>query len=237
MKFDVISLFPEAFGALGVSKIWKNAIDAGLIELRLHDLRDFGLGPHKTVDDTPYGGGEGMLLKVEPLVAALESIPRTETSRVLCMSPQGKAFDQTLAQEWSDMDHVILICGRYEGFDERFLEHWVDECVSIGDYVLSGGELAAMVVMDTLSRLIPGVVGEPVSVSNDSFSRGSLKYPQYTRPEDFRGHRVPQVLLSGNHQKIQQWREEISHLRTLQKRPDLLKDRNAKNTGLKKKEK
>lgn len=234
MRFDVISLFPSAFEALSVSKIWTQALEKKSVELVVHDLRSFGVGPHKIVDDAPYGGGEGMLLKLEPLVAALESIERKKSSLVLCMSPQGETFSQGLAQDLSKIDQLILICGRYEGFDERFIEHWVDQCISIGDYVLTGGELPAMVMMDAISRHLPGVLGAEQSLHNDSLSRGGLKYPQYTRPESFRGHKVPEVLLSGHHGNIELWRQEKSELRTLQKRPDLLESLIAKNTGLKK---
>lgn len=210
------------------TKIWTRGIAAGAIEFHAHDLRNFTNDPHRTVDDTPYGGGPGMLLKVEPLVTALESIPRKQKSKVLAMSPQGTLFTQEKAQSYTDLEQIILICGRYEGMDERFIEGWVDEQVSIGDYVLLGGELPAMVMMEVISRLIPEVVGNKDSVSTDSLTSGLLKYPQYTRPADFQGHKVPDVLLSGNHEEIRVWREKKSHFRTLQNRPDLLQLPNVK---------
>ncbi|MCB0271592.1 MAG: tRNA (guanosine(37)-N1)-methyltransferase TrmD [Bdellovibrionales bacterium] len=225
MRFDVITLFPASFDALSVSKIWQTAQATGKLELHTHQLRDFSTNKHNTVDEPPYGGGPGMLISVEPLVLALESIPRQKRSKVLMLSPQGKAFTQDRAQMWTQsLDQLILVCGRYEGVDERFIEGWVDECISIGDYVLSGGELAAMVVMETLSRLIPGVIGDPTSVTTDSIQSGGLKYPQYTRPSEYRGQKVPEVLLSGDHQKIEKWRQKQAHFRTLQNRPDLLKE-------------
>lgn len=227
MRFDVITLFPECFGALSVSKIWLNAIKNKKLELHLHQLRDFSDDKHQKVDDTPYGGGAGMLLMMEPLVKALESIPRVEKSQVWMMSPQGNQWHQNDAiSSFETLDQIVLVCGRYEGVDERFIEGWVDRCISIGDYVLSGGELASMVVMESISRVIPGVIGDAQSVETDSIQSGGLKYPQYTKPRDFRGKEVPEVLLSGDHQKIAEWRQKQAHFRTLQNRPDLLKEPN-----------
>jgi tRNA (guanine37-N1)-methyltransferase len=223
MKFHVISIFPNSFSYLETTKIWSRGREKGLIEFHAYDLRDFSDDPHRKVDDTPYGGGPGMLLQVEPLVKALESIPKMTKSKVVLTSPQGEWFTQEKAQSYSELEQIILICGRYEGVDERFVEHWVDEVISIGDYVLLGGELPAMVMMEAVSRLIPGIVGDPASVQTDSLTSGGLKYPQYTRPAEFRGHKVPDVLLSGNHENIRIWREKKSHFRTLQNRPDLLK--------------
>lgn len=222
MRFDVISIFPKVFSYMETTKIWTRGITAGTIEFHAHDLRDFTTDAHKTVDDTPYGGGPGMLLKIEPLVKALESIPRLPQSKVILTSPQGIAFTQEKGVEYANLDQIILICGRYEGVDERFIEHWVDELISIGDYVLLGGELPAMVMMEAICRLLPGVVGDPDSVKTDSLTSGKLKYPQYTRPADFRGHKVPDVLQSGNHEEIRLWREKKSNFKTLQNRPDLL---------------
>lgn len=212
------------------TKIWTRGIEAGSIEFHAHDLRDFTTDIHKTVDDTPYGGGPGMLLKIEPLVKALESIPRLSPSKVVLTSPQGKHFTQNLAQTYADLEQMILICGRYEGVDERFVEHWVDDEVSIGDYVLMGGELPSMVMMEAICRLLPGTVGDPESVQSDSFTSGGIKYPQYTRPAEFRGYPVPDVLMSGNHEEIRIWREKKSNFRTLQKRPNLLQQPNQKKS-------
>ncbi|MCB1198067.1 MAG: tRNA (guanosine(37)-N1)-methyltransferase TrmD [Bdellovibrionota bacterium] len=234
MRFDVVTLFPECFGAVAVSKIWQNAIDSKKLSLHLHQLRNFSTNKHKTVDDTPYGGGAGMLLQIEPLVAAIESIPRLEKSQVWLMSPQGHVWEQDRAvSAHADLQQIILVCGRYEGVDERFIEGWVDQCISIGNYVLSGGELAAMVVMESVSRVVPGVVGDAMSVSEDSIQSGGLKYPQFTRPREFRGMMVPEVLLQGDHQKIAKWREKQAHFRTLQNRPDLLKEQNILPTEVK----
>lgn len=210
------------------TKIWTRGIAAGTIEFHAHDLRDFTDDAHKTVDDTPYGGGPGMLLKIEPLVKALESIPRLPKSKVILTSPQGEYFSQSMAETHAELDQIILICGRYEGVDERLIENWVDELVSIGDYVLLGGELPAMVMMEAICRLLPGTVGDPESVKTDSITSGKLKYPQYTRPADFRGHKVPDVLMSGNHEQIRLWREKKSDFKTLQKRPNLLQLRQPK---------
>lgn len=223
MRFDVISIFPDVFSYMDTTKIWSRAVSSGVIEFHAHDLRKFTDDPHRTVDDTPYGGGPGMLLKIEPLVKALDSIPRKPNTKVILTSPQGQVFDQKKAEGFSQLEQLIFICGRYEGVDERLVEGWVDEVLSIGDYVLLGGELPAMVVMEAVSRLIAGVVGDETSVRTDSFTSGGLKYPQYTRPAEFQGHKVPDVLLSGNHQEIKAWRDKKANFRTLQNRPDLLK--------------
>ena len=228
MRFDIISIFPNVFSYMETTKIWTRGIAAGTIEFHAHDLRDFTSDAHKTVDDTPYGGGPGMLLKIEPLVKALESIPRLPKSKVFLTSPQGEHFTQTMAENFAQLDQIILICGRYEGVDERFIEHWIDELISIGDYVLLGGELPAMVMMEAVCRLLTGVVGDPDSVKTDSFTSGGLKYPQYTRPAEFRGHKVPEVLMGGNHEEIRIWREKKSNFKTLQKRPNLLQLPNPK---------
>lgn len=227
MQFDVLTLFPECFDALKTSKIWQHALADGRIGMHLHNVRDFADNKHGKVDDTPYGGGPGMLMQVEPLVKALESIERKSRSVVALLSPQGATWNQRTALDMAkELDQVILVCGRYEGVDERFIEGWVDIQISVGDYILTGGEFPAMMVMDSLSRLIPGVIGDPQSVSEDSIQSGTLKYPQYTKPRQFRGMEVPDVLLSGDHQKIASWRKEQAHFKTLQKRPDLLKEPN-----------
>lgn len=211
-KFQVITLFPEMFtGVFGSSMLWKAQKD-GIVELTTVDLRQFGLGLRKTVDDTPYGGGDGMLLKPEPLFAAVEAAKINDPdAKVVLMTPRGRRWKQSLAQEWSTTDHgYIFICGRYEGYDER-ITTIVDEQVSIGDYVLTGGELPAMTIVDSIVRLIPGVLGGEASAEIESFSDGeTLEFPQYTRPEEFRGMKVPEVLLSGNHAEIAKWRKENS---------------------------
>ncbi len=213
MRFDIITLFPEGLGAYLDTSILKRAQAEGLIEVHLHQLRDYAEDKHKTVDDTPYGGGAGMVLKIEPLVSCLENvlaesdIPRADT-RVIVMSAKGSTLTQKMAQEFSvRYRRIILVCGRYEGIDERFIEHFCDEELSIGEYVLTGGELAALVVVDSVSRLLPGVLGNEESPFTESHaSKGILEHPQYTKPETFRGHSVPEVLISGHHENIKQWR-------------------------------
>jgi tRNA (guanine37-N1)-methyltransferase len=199
------------------------AVKAGLVDIRLVNIRSFAKGRHLVTDDRPFGGGEGMVMKPGPISRALESIDRTrDRSLVLLLSPQGRTFDQPLAWELSRMEQIILICGRYEGVDERIRTSSVDLELSIGDYVLSGGEMAAMVVMDAVSRLVPGVLGGERSTQEDSFEEGLLEYPQYTRPRVFKNQEVPAVLLSGDHEKIRVWRRTESLKRTLERRPDLL---------------
>ena len=211
-KLQVITLFPDMFtGVFENSMMWKAQKD-GIVELSTIDLREFGLGPRRTVDDTPYGGGDGMLLKPEPLFAAVEKAKENDpTAKVLLMTPRGQRWKQATAQAWADSGNgYIFICGRYEGYDERIV-NLVDEQVSIGDYVLTGGELPAMTIIDSIVRLIPGVLGGETSAAIESFSDGeTLEFPQYTRPEEFRGMKVPEVLLSGNHAAIARWRAENS---------------------------
>jgi len=211
-KIQVITLFPEMFdGVLNSSMMWK-AQEGEVVSFETINLREFGLGPRKQVDDTPYGGGDGMLLKPEPLFAAVEKAKENDpTAKVLLMTPKGERWKQALAQEYADADHgYIFICGRYEGYDERILT-LVDQELSVGDYVLTGGELPAMTIIDSIVRLMPGVLGGEMSAEIESFSDGeTLEFPQYTRPEDFRGMKVPEVLLSGNHAAIAKWREENS---------------------------
>ncbi len=236
-RIDVITLFPEMFDAIKVG-ITGRAIRNGLIELGLTNPRDFTSDKHKTVDDRPYGGGPGMLMKVEPLKDAILSVKKNSSgiqskeiqskdkqTKVVYLSPQGQPLTQNIVKELSNNEQLILLAGRYEGVDERLIEHYVDYECSIGDYVLSGGELPAMVLIDSLIRLIPGALGHNESASSDSFYAGLLDHPHYTRPEDFEGEWVPQVLLSGNHKKIDQWRLKQSLGRTWQRRPDLLADR------------
>lgn len=223
MKFDILTLFPDMFRGPFDESIIRRGQDKGLISIAVHQIRDFATDRHRTVDDTPYGGGAGMLMKPEPLAACIESVrANNPAARVLLTSPQGVPLTQPLAAELAQEAGLIVICGRYEGVDERVIEQYVDQVVSIGDYVLSGGELAAMVLVDTVTRLVPGVLGSDESAGSDSFSDGLLEYPQYTRPPEFCGQAVPEVLLSGNHARIAQWRREQSLRRTLERRPDLL---------------
>lgn len=223
MRVDIVSIFPEALCALEVS-ILGRAQARGLIKLGIWNLRDFAADRHRQVDDVPYGGGPGMVMRVEPFFAALEAIapPGEPRPRILLTSPQGRRFDQRFAEELSREPHLIILCGRYEGVDERVVEGLGAWEVSIGDYVLSGGELAAMVIVEAVARLVPGVVGDKRSVEEESFSGGLLDYPHYTRPAEFRGMRVPAVLLSGHHEQIRRWRRREQLRRTLARRPDLL---------------
>jgi len=223
MRFDVLTIFPGACSAYLQEGVLGRAFKRGLVGIRFVDIRDFAEGAHRTTDDRPYGGGDGMVMKPEPICRALDSIDRVGRSLVVLLSPQGRTFDQSAAWELSGWDQLILVCGRYEGVDERVRSKTcIDREISIGDYVLSGGELAAMVVMDAVSRLVPGVLGGARSNLEDSFEDGLLEYPQYTRPRVFREREVPAVLLSGDHEKIRLWRRAESLKRTLMKRPDLL---------------
>ncbi|MCC7289176.1 tRNA (guanosine(37)-N1)-methyltransferase TrmD [bacterium] len=222
MKIHIITLFPEMFeGPFAHSMIWK-AQDKGLVEIKLVNLRDFGIGPRKTVDDTPYGGGDGMVLRVEPVFAAVESIKETgPEAKVLLMTPRGKPFVQADAQKLSTEQSLIILCGHYEGFDERIMS-LVDLEISMGDFVLTGGEIPAMAVVDSVVRLIPGVLGGEMSAHDESFSHGLLEYPQYTRPDEWRGMKVPDELKSGNHAQIAQWRKDQAIRKTGENRPELL---------------
>lgn len=222
MKIDVLTLFPAMFTGPLDESIVNRARESGLLDLKIHQLRDWTHDRHKTVDDRPFGGGPGMLLKPEPLFEAVESLQR-EKSRVILLSPAGRKFDQSIARELAQSDDLILVCGSYEGFDERVREALADDELSIGDYVLTNGALPAMVVIDAVTRLLPGVLGDDESSHDESFSHGLLEYPQYTRPAEFRGMKVPEVLLSGNHAEIEKWRREQAKLQTERQRPDLLK--------------
>ena len=223
MKFDILTLFPAMFNGPLSESIVKRASEEGLIEICLHDIRAYALDKHKTADDSPYGGGAGMVMKVEPLAACIEAVRRERpNARIILTTPRGRRFDQAKASELAKEEALLIICGRYEGVDERVSELFVDDEVSLGDFVMTGGELAAMVIVDAVSRLIPGVLGSAESVSFDSFSDGLLEYPHYTRPPEFRGIKVPEVLLSGNHREIAEWRRRYSLLKTLEVRPDLL---------------
>ncbi len=226
IRFDILTLFPEMFVGFMESSIIRKAREKGLIETRLVNFRDYATDRHRTVDDTPYGGGGGMVLKPEPIFAAVEDLLKDLPKKppILLMSPQGEPFTQKKAEELAQHDHLVLICGHYEGFDERIRTHLATGEISIGDYVLTGGELPAMVVVDSVSRLIPGVLGNQSSAVDDSFSTSLLEYPQYTRPVDFRGWKVPDILLSGHHAKIERWRRQESLRRTWERRPDLLEN-------------
>jgi tRNA (guanine37-N1)-methyltransferase len=224
MRFDIITIFPEIFAGALDHGILRRAREAALAEVRLVNLRDFAKDKHKSVDDRPYGGGEGMVFMPEPLFDAVEYCrgpERAPECRVILLSPQGITWDQERALELSRLQHVVLICGRYEGVDQRVMEALVDTEVSIGDYVLTGGEIPAMVILDSVVRLIPGALGNSESALNESFSSGLLDYPQYTRPAMFRGLAVPEVLLSGDHARIARWRKERALERTLRRRPEM----------------
>lgn len=222
MRFDIVTIFPEIFDSFIDASIIKRAREKGLVSFFFHDIRAFAHDKHKSVDDTPYGGGAGMVMKPGPVVEAVESVPRIGRNARVLLTPQGELFTQGIAREFSSHDQLILICGRYEGIDERARHLIADREVSIGDYVTGGGEVPAMVVIEAVSRLVPGVVGNDKSLGQESFELGLLEYPQYTRPETFRGERVPDILLSGNHAEIEKWRHEQAIARTKKRRPDLL---------------
>ncbi len=227
MHIDILTLFPQMFEVPFSFGIFKRAVDHGLVSLNLHNIRDYTHDKHHIVDDYPYGGGAGMVLKPEPIFEAVEAIKagikeKTTELPVILLTPQGRLFSQQIAQELSQYSHLVLICGHYEGVDERVREHLATDEISIGDYVLTGGEVPAMVVIDTVVRLLPGVLGSEASPLDDSHASGLLEYPQYTRPAVFRGWSVPEVLLSGNHAHIAKWRREQIIRRTLERRPDLL---------------
>ena len=223
MKFDVLTLFPEMFDAVKTSIIGR-AIAGNKIELNLINIRDFSKEKHKKVDDTPYGGGAGMVIKPDVVYDAYMSLENKKNAKVIYLSPQGRVLNQKIIEELSKKEHLILLCGHYEGIDQRVIDEIVDEEISIGDYVLTGGEIPAMVLIDSVSRYIDGVLKNE-SIKEESFSNGLLEYPQYTRPEVFKGKKVPEVLLSGHHENIQKWREEQSILNTKTKRKDLLENK------------
>jgi tRNA (guanine37-N1)-methyltransferase len=228
MEFDVFTLLPEVFPPYLESSILQRARQRGLIDVRIHNIRDWTTDKHHVTDDVPYGGGGGMVMKVEPVFAAVESIcgpghdPSKPACPVILLTPQGRPFNQEIARELAGQDRLALICGRYEGVDERIRLRLVTDEVSIGDYVLTGGELPALILIDAVTRLLPGALGDPDGPFDDSHAAGLLEYPHYTRPPEFRGWRVPEVLLSGNHARIEKWRREQSLRRTLKRRPDLL---------------
>lgn len=221
MKIDIVTLFPGIVTGALQESILGRAQAKGLVEIRVVNLRDWGEGRHRVTDDYPFGGGGGMVLKPEPLFLCVEAL-RGPGARVVLLDPQGRPFSQEVAQELATVGQLILLCGRYEGVDERVREHLVDDAISIGDYVLTGGELPALAVTDAVVRLIPGVLGDEAAPAKDSFSAGLLEGPHYTRPEEYRGWRVPEVLLSGDHARIARWRREMALGRTWQRRPDLL---------------
>lgn len=223
MKIDILTLFPESFENILNISILKRAREKGLVEIQIFNIRDFSHDKHKRVDDYPYGGGTGLVLKPEPLFNAIEHI-KNKDSKVIYLSPQGKVYNQKLAYLLSKEKHLILLCGHYEGVDQRVIDHLVDEEISIGDYILTGGELPAMVLIDSIVRLIPGVLGSFESIMNESFSEGLLEYPQYTRPRVYRDLKVPEILLSGNHGEIKKWRRKKAIEKTFRVRPELMSD-------------
>jgi tRNA (guanine37-N1)-methyltransferase len=223
IRFDVLSVFPEMLHSPLNFSLLKKAQEKGLIEIGLHDIRDWAEDKHNMTDDAPYGGGCGMVMKVEPVERALAAVKGADVQPlVLLMTPQGETFNQKIAAQFAEKKHLIMICGRYEGFDERIREHLADREISIGDYILTGGELSALVVIDAVSRLIPGVLGNDASAATESFSQGLLEYPQYTRPAEYKGWGVPDVLVSGNHAQIERWQRIEALKRTWRRRPDLL---------------
>ena len=221
MRIDILTLFPEICRAPLNESMMKRAQESGALELRIHNLREWTTDKHRTADGAPFGGGPGMVMRPEPIFAAVESL-RTDGSTVLLMTPQGRRFSQAHAAQLTGAAHLIIICGHYEGIDHRVVEHLVDDEISIGDYVITNGAIAAVVIVDAVVRLLPGVLGHEHSAADDSFSSGLLEGPQYTRPADFRGWKVPEVLLSGNHAEIAVWRKERALERTRRNRPDLL---------------
>jgi tRNA (guanine37-N1)-methyltransferase len=222
MRIHILTLFPAMFSGPFSESIVKRAVDQGLVEISIYNIRDYTSDKHHVVDDYPYGGGPGMVLKPEPIFKAVEAVRGETEMPVILLTPQGRLFSQRVAEELAKNEEMMLVCGHYEGVDERVREHLVTDEISIGDYILSGGELAAMVVVDAVVRQVPGALGSEESVGDDSHAKGLLEYPQYTRPQSFRNWEVPEVLLSGNHAEIARWRRTQSLKRTLKRRPDLL---------------
>jgi tRNA (guanine37-N1)-methyltransferase len=223
MIIDIFTLFPDMFGGPFSDSLMARAQEKGLAKINIHDLREFGEGERRTIDDRPYGGGVGMIMKVEPIERAINSV-KTKDSHVILLTPQGRRFNQKIAGELAERKHLVFICGRYEGFDQRIHDHLVDEEISIGDYVMMGGELPAMVIVETTVRLLPGVIAKKEATEKESFATDSneLEHPQYTRPENYKGHLVPKVLLSGDHKKIEAWKKSESLAKTIKNRPDLI---------------
>jgi len=231
MLIDVLTLFPGMFDCVVNESILKRGQNKGLVRIKIHNLRDWTFDPHRSADDKPFGGGPGMVMKVEPIYLALKELnalgrsrPKAKKPRVILLTPQGRKLEQSLVRRLAKEDHLVLVCGHYEGIDER-VRDLADDEISIGDYVLTCGEVPALVVIDSVVRLIPGVLGDDESLKSESFEKGLLEYPQYTRPSDFKEMKVPEVLLSGDHKKIEKWREEEAVKRTRQRRPDLIKKR------------
>lgn len=234
MRFDLFSLFPSIFRSYFEVSILQKAISKGLVEVGIHNIRDWTFDKHHITDDTPYGGGGGMVMKAEPIFTAIEDVlGKPPACPVILMSPQGRPFSFKIAHELAELPHIAILCGRYEGIDERVREHLITDQISIGDFVVTGGEIPAMLLVDAISRQIKGVLGDPTGAEDDSFSNGLLEYPHYTKPEEFRGWRVPEVLLSGHHAKIEKWRREQSLYRTYIQRPDLLKNIDLSENDLK----
>ena len=232
LRFDIVSIFPGMFESPFGDSIIQRAREEGLLDLRVHDLRDYSLNKHRKVDDTPFGGGVGMVMNVEPIARVITAIKKeVPETRTILLSPGGRPFDQEKAWELSCLPSLTLICGRYEGVDERVRLHFVDEEISIGDYVLTGGEIPAMVLVEAISRLVPGVLGDPESVVEESFTGELLEYPQYTRPRDYQGFKVPEILVSGDHKKIRDWQKAEALKKTARVRPDLLKNNKQQNKG------
>lgn len=221
MRVDILTLFPELCRAPLNESMMKRAQESGALDLHIHNIRDWATDKHRIVDDSPFGGGQGMVMKPEPIFAAVEAV-QTPGARVILMTPQGKRFNQQVANELSRAQHLVLVCGHYEGVDHRVVEELIDDEISIGDYVLTNGAIAAVVLVDAVARLLPGVLGHELSAVDDSFSSGLLEGPQYTRPAEFRGLKIPDILLSGDHARIAAWRKEQALRRTAENRPDLL---------------
>jgi tRNA (guanine37-N1)-methyltransferase len=231
MRIEILTIFPSLFDSFLGESLLAKAIDKKIVDIRVHDIRDWSKDKHRKVDDAPFGGGAGMVMAVQPIADALEELSKEGDAKKILLSPRGKLFTQKKARELSNLDRIILICGRYEGLDERISRHYVDEEISIGDYILNGGEVAAMALVESLFRLLPGAIGKKESLETESFEDGLLEYPQYTRPEDFRGERVPGILLSGHHEKIKKWRREKSTEVTKSVRPDLFAKQECKKTS------
>ncbi len=232
LRFDIVSIFPGMFESPFGDSIIQRAREEGLLDLRVHDLRDYSLNKHRKVDDTPFGGGVGMVMNVEPIARVVAAIKKeVPETRTILLSPGGRPFDQEKAWELSRLPSLTLICGRYEGIDERVRLHVVDEEISIGDYILTGGEIPAMVLVEAISRLVPGVLGDPESIVEESFAGDLLEYPQYTRPRDYQGFKVPEILVSGDHKKIRDWQKAEALKKTARVRPDLLKKNKRQDKG------
>ena len=232
LRFDIVSIFPGMFESPFGDSIIQRAREEGLLDLRVHDLRDYSLNKHRKVDDTPFGGGVGMVMNVEPIARVLAAIKKeVPETRTILLSPGGRPFDQEKAWELSRLPSLTLICGRYEGIDERVRLHFVDEEISIGDYILTGGEIPAMVLVEAISRLVPGVLGDPESIVEESFAGDLLEYPQYTRPRDYQGFKAPEILVSGDHKKIRDWQKAEALKKTARVRPDLLKKNKRQDKG------